>query len=164
MTNPITTAAEMQEAAAKLVEPKVPRPCDCESCYCHNSDDAAAVLAWDQSVGDAARIRALPIAEPQAGADAAKPAWPDRAKYGYGYLVNKPRGSNWSGHICGWYSTQLTPIGYAVLSDRHENAVQIYPEASLVAEPRTESDAQRESYVRVVAEKRLETKKAPPAP
>lgn len=49
------------EACAKLVEPKGPRPCDCEpaGCYCHNTGDAAAVAGWDADMAAANSIRAL---------------------------------------------------------------------------------------------------------
>lgn len=60
------------EAAARLVEPKRPRPCDCERCDCHNSGDLAAVTAWDADAAAAKAIRAL-RPEPSA-ADALSPA------------------------------------------------------------------------------------------
>ena len=47
------------EDAAKLVEPKQPRPCDCETCYCANRDDAATVVAWDADTATAATIREM---------------------------------------------------------------------------------------------------------
>jgi hypothetical protein len=83
------------------------------------------------------RFEDAPIAEPQT-VDTAKPSWPDAANFHFGQLVEKPRGAHWSGHVCGWYSTPATRIGYNVLSDRHENSVQIYPEAALVAKPQKE--------------------------
>lgn len=49
------------EACAKLIEPKGPRPCDCEPgrCYCHNFGDAEAVASWDTDAANAALIRNL---------------------------------------------------------------------------------------------------------
>lgn len=49
-----------------------------------------------------------------------------------GSLIQKSRGSNWRGTICGTYSTTMTPIGYAVESSREPGNVQIYPEAALM--------------------------------
>lgn len=51
--------AEIIEACAKVAEPKSPRPCDCERCYCHNQGDADAVAAWDAEMAVAINIRAL---------------------------------------------------------------------------------------------------------
>ena len=48
-----------------------------------------------------------------------------------GDLVRKKSGSEWQGHIVGWYSTGLTPVGYAVESDSHAGSVQIYPVEAL---------------------------------
>ncbi|KRR10837.1 hypothetical protein CQ12_21455 [Bradyrhizobium jicamae] len=62
--------ADTIEECAKLVEPKGPRPCDCEpfGCYCHNNGDAAAVAAWDADMATAAMIRGLSTSEPDKGA------------------------------------------------------------------------------------------------
>lgn len=45
--------------------------------------------------------------------------------------VRKIRGSSWQGRICGFYSTDLTAIGYCVESEREPGSVQIYPESAL---------------------------------
>jgi dihydrofolate reductase (trimethoprim resistance protein) len=45
--------------------------------------------------------------------------------------VRKIRGSSWQGRIVGFYSTTLTPEGYAVESEREPGSVQIYPAAAL---------------------------------
>lgn len=45
--------------------------------------------------------------------------------------VKKTKGSSWRGRICGFYSTELTPIGYAVESYFEPGSVQIYPENAL---------------------------------
>ena len=45
--------------------------------------------------------------------------------------VRKKSGSNWHGRIVGFYSTGLTPIGYAVESEREPGSVQIYPASAL---------------------------------
>lgn len=47
--------------------------------------------------------------------------------------VTKTKGSSWTGRVVGFYSTTLTPIGYAVESENEPGSVQIYPEAALEA-------------------------------
>lgn len=44
-----------------------------------------------------------------------------------GDTVRKKKGSEWEGVIVGFYSTSLTPEGYAVESSTHKGSVQIYP-------------------------------------
>lgn len=39
----------------------------------------------------------------------------------------------WHGRVVGFYSTECTPIGYAVESQLEKNSVQIYPESALEA-------------------------------
>jgi dihydrofolate reductase (trimethoprim resistance protein) len=56
---------------------------------------------------------------------------PFPAKFGPGDRVRKKSGAAWQGRIVGWYSTQLTPEGYAVESEAHPGSVQIYPVAAL---------------------------------
>lgn len=58
-------------------------------------------------------------------------ALPSRATFGLGDRVRKKSGAAWQGHVVGWYSTQLTPEGYAVESEFHPGSVQIYPVAAL---------------------------------
>jgi dihydrofolate reductase (trimethoprim resistance protein) len=58
--------------------------------------------------------------------------WPDTHRtFGMGDNVRKVRGSQWHGRVVGWYSTELTPEGYAVESDRERGSVQIYPASAL---------------------------------
>lgn len=64
-----------------------------------------------------------------------------RRKFKLGDRVRKIKGSSWHGHVVGFYSTSLTPIGYAVESERETDSVQIYPEAAL--EDMEEEDDQR---------------------
>jgi hypothetical protein len=45
--------------------------------------------------------------------------------------VQKIKGSEWKGKIVGFYSTTLTPEGYAVESNSEKGSVQIYPAAAL---------------------------------
>ena len=52
-------------------------------------------------------------------------------KFAFGSHVRKKSGSEWQGEIVGWYSTGLTPTGYAVESQSHAGSVQIYPENAL---------------------------------
>ena len=59
-------------------------------------------------------------------------SWPDTHRtFGIGDNVRKVRGSQWHGRVVGWYSTELTPEGYAVESDRERGSVQIYPASAL---------------------------------
>jgi dihydrofolate reductase (trimethoprim resistance protein) len=44
-----------------------------------------------------------------------------------GDLVKKKSGSQWRGKVCGFYKTELTPIGYCVESLFEPGSVQIYP-------------------------------------
>lgn len=47
--------------------------------------------------------------------------------FSLGERVTKKQGSNWTGRVVGFYSTELTPEGYAVESDTEHGSVQIYP-------------------------------------
>ena len=58
-----------------------------------------------------------------------KPLW---AKWGIGQKVTKIKGSQWTGKVVGYYSTNLTYAGYAVESSTEVGSVQIYPEAALM--------------------------------
>lgn len=56
-----------------------------------------------------------------------------------GDRVRKKSGSYWQGSVVGWYSTKLTPEGYAVESEFHPGSVQIYPASALeLIEPELE--------------------------
>jgi hypothetical protein len=50
-----------------------------------------------------------------------------------GARVRKIKGASWQGRVVGFYSTKLTPEGYAVESEREPGSVQIYPAAALEA-------------------------------
>lgn len=54
-------------------------------------------------------------------------------KFNLGDRVTKIKGSSWTGLVVGFYSTNLTPIGYAVESENEPGSVQIYPESALDA-------------------------------
>jgi dihydrofolate reductase (trimethoprim resistance protein) len=56
---------------------------------------------------------------------------PFAATFGLGDRGRKKSGAAWQGRIVGWYSTELTPEGYAVESEAHPGSVQIYPLAAL---------------------------------
>jgi hypothetical protein len=56
-------------------------------------------------------------------------------KFKLGDRVRKIRGSSWNGVVVGFYSTELTPIGYCVESEREKGSVQIYPEGALESAP-----------------------------
>lgn len=57
------------------------------------------------------------------------------ARFQIGARVRKKTGASWQGRVCGYYSTTLTPIGVAVLSEREYGSVQIYPETELERVP-----------------------------
>ena len=52
-------------------------------------------------------------------------------KFSLGDSVKKRSGSQWKGKVVGFYSTDLTPEGYAVESSTEKGSVQIYPAAAL---------------------------------
>jgi dihydrofolate reductase (trimethoprim resistance protein) len=56
---------------------------------------------------------------------------PSRATFALGDRVRKKSGAAWQGLVVGWYSTKLTPEGYAVESESHTGSVQIYPVTAL---------------------------------
>jgi dihydrofolate reductase (trimethoprim resistance protein) len=58
-------------------------------------------------------------------------ALPSRATFALGDRVRKKSGAAWQGLVVGWYSTKLTPEGYAVESEAHTGSVQIYPVSAL---------------------------------
>lgn len=55
----------------------------------------------------------------------------ESGKFHLGDLVTKIKGSSWTGKVVGFYSTSLTPVGYAVESINEPGSVQIYPESAL---------------------------------
>ncbi len=57
--------------------------------------------------------------------------FPSNATFRLGDRVRKKSGAAWQGRVVGWYSTSLTPEGYAVESESHQGSVQIYPVAAL---------------------------------
>lgn len=52
-------------------------------------------------------------------------------KFKIGDEVYKINGSHWQGKVVGFYSTVMTPRGYAVESKYHLGSTQIYPEKAL---------------------------------
>lgn len=55
--------------------------------------------------------------------------------------VCKVKGSEWSGYIVGFYSTELNAEGYCVESDTHRGSVQIYPAKALrLVNPKDETN------------------------
>jgi dihydrofolate reductase (trimethoprim resistance protein) len=55
-----------------------------------------------------------------------------KGKFQLGERVTKIKGSKWTGKVVGYYSTDLTPEGYAVESETETGSVQIYPAAALI--------------------------------
>ena len=64
----------------------------------------------------------------------------DDWRFAVGDHVRKVKGSSWQGRVVGFYSTELTPVGYAVESERERGSVQIYPEAALERVPEQVKD------------------------
>ena len=52
-------------------------------------------------------------------------------RFRLGDRVTKTKGSSWTGRVVGFYSTSLTPEGYAVESETERGSVQIYPVGAL---------------------------------
>lgn len=52
-------------------------------------------------------------------------------KFNFHDSVRKIKGASWRGKVVGWYSTELTPEGYAVESFTERGSVQIYPADAL---------------------------------
>lgn len=48
-----------------------------------------------------------------------------------GTRVRKISGSSWHGRVVGYYSTDLTTVGYCVESEREPGSVQLYPAKAL---------------------------------
>jgi hypothetical protein len=57
-------------------------------------------------------------------------------KFQLGDIVCKSKGSQWHGKVVGFYSTELTPEGYAVESMYETGSVQIYPASALELMPK----------------------------
>jgi dihydrofolate reductase (trimethoprim resistance protein) len=56
---------------------------------------------------------------------------PEYWLYRLGDRLTKIKGSNWTGRVVGFYSTSLTPEGYAIESETERGSVQIYPVGAL---------------------------------
>ena len=48
-----------------------------------------------------------------------------------GTRLRKKSGSSWQGKVVGYYSTELTDVGYCIESEREPGSVQIYPASAL---------------------------------
>ena len=93
-----------------------------DGCAVPHFDDAASILAEEVH-----RLRRL-----------IGPAATAPCAFNFGDRVFKHSGAEWSGRICGVYSTDLTPIGYGVVSVAHRNSVQVYPQKALAFSTGTE--------------------------
>ena len=56
---------------------------------------------------------------------------PDGWTFSYGDYVEKVFGSHWRGRVVGFYSSSVTPQGYAIESSFEPGSTQIYPVAAL---------------------------------
>jgi hypothetical protein len=92
-------------------------------CHCEPVGETNVVdCNCDEYIYEFELVNAAPIAQTA-----------PQGKLRMGDLVRKTSGSEWEGHICGTYSTELTPEGYAVESAAHKGSVQIYPAKALEA-------------------------------
>lgn len=97
----------------------------------------AAITAYLAALGErepaasADEDELLAIAYMQGAYDAVKGG--GKFKFPLKSRATKTKGSSWTGRVVGFYSTTLTPIGYAVESENEPGSVQIYPEAALEA-------------------------------
>ena len=48
-----------------------------------------------------------------------------------GTRLRNKSGSSWQGKVVGYYSTELTEVGYCIESEREPGSVQIYPASAL---------------------------------
>lgn len=81
-------------------------------------------------------------------------------KYALGDRLTKTKGSAWTGRVVGFYSTSLTPVGYAIESENEPGSVQIYPESALEPdairrEPKAWEYIQNNGTGRIVLECRM---------
>lgn len=53
--------------------------------------------------------------------------WPADAAFAFGASAKKKGKADWRGRICGWYRTDMTPLGYVIESAYHFGSVQLYP-------------------------------------
>ncbi len=91
-------------------------------------DEVIAAAAWNTR-----------LASPQPTADRSEA---EARTFTLGDRVFKSKGSSWTGRVVGFYSTSLTPEGYAVESENEAGSVQIYPRAALVTCPEVPAPAQ----------------------
>jgi dihydrofolate reductase (trimethoprim resistance protein) len=52
-----------------------------------------------------------------------------------GTRLRKKSGASWQGKVVGYYTTDLTDVGYAIESEREPGSVQIYPAKALEPVP-----------------------------
>ena len=94
---------------------------------------ADEVVLGALGVGDAAQViqRALDEARGDQVARKDRPMNTENWTFRLGDRVTKTKGSSWTGRVVGFYSTTLTPEGYAIESDTETGSVQIYPVGAL---------------------------------
>ncbi len=81
---------------------------------------------WSHWPETDAEIQAARASSPAPASDAAF-----ERSFAIGDRVRKVKGSSWQGKVIGFYSTDLTPVGYCIESEREPGSVQIYPEGAL---------------------------------
>jgi len=118
--------AAWQERAALSARPaqteQQPIRMPCRMWESQHAESPEYASGYNTALDHVARLNATPIAQTN-----------PQGKFRMGDLVKKSTGSEWVGHVCGTYSTALTPEGYAVESEAHAGSVQIYPAKALEA-------------------------------
>ena len=92
--------------------------------------EAMFVKMTDDHIAHAA-IAALDAARGDQVARKDRPMNTENWTFRLGDRVTKTKGSSWTGRVVGFYSTTLTPEGYAIESDTETGSVQIYPVGAL---------------------------------
>jgi hypothetical protein len=121
---------KLQEAAARLQESLDAFDADVSD---HLENDTERADLWHDMDANAEDIRTV-LAALSAAAKVRANSEGD-GEFKLGDRVTKTKGASWTGRVVGFYSTALTPVGYAVESENEPGSVQIYPEAALAACP-----------------------------
>jgi dihydrofolate reductase (trimethoprim resistance protein) len=100
------------------IEETMPRAVD--ACWKDFSEAATAALSAIEAMG----ATVVPVEATNTD---------KKKQFRIGDRVTKIKGSQWTGRIVGFYSTTLTPEGYAVESETEIGSVQIYPAAAIRA-------------------------------
>lgn len=93
------------------------------SMYSHRGDGIPTQFTYPQEIRDAAIALAVAALTDNIAAE--------QRTFALGDRVTKIKGSSWTGKVVGFYSTALTPEGYAIESENEPGSVQIYPVSAI---------------------------------